>query len=197
MKIPSHESDAARVSAISAGKPRISVWLHQIALIISGSLLVAICARVSLPLPWTPVPFTLSNFGVLLVGLLLGSRAGAAALLLYLAEGSLGLPVFSAGSLGIMGPTGGFLLAYPAVAFIAGWISERGEKTFSRAILASLLAEIALFVIALSWLVAVFHVPLQRAANWGLYPFLLAEVVKIVAASAIARRWLGSTRLRS
>jgi biotin transport system substrate-specific component len=194
MKIQSHGGSA---SSISAGKPRISLWLHQIALIISGSLLVAICARVSIPLPWTPVPFTLSNFGVLLVGLLLGSRAGGAALLLYLAEGSLGLPVFSAGSLGIMGPTGGFLLAYPVVAFIAGWVSERGEKTFSRAALASVLAEIVLFAIALSWLVAVFHVPLRRAADWGLYPFLLVEVVKMAAASAIASRWLRSGRLRS
>src|ERR1700686_3026133 len=87
----------------------------QAAIVISASLFVAVCARVSVPLPFTPVPLTLSNFAVLLVGLALGSRRGFAALALYLAEGAAGLPVFSpAGSGGILqllGPTGGFLLA--------------------------------------------------------------------------------------
>src|ERR1700751_5454789 len=101
-------------------------WTRQIALPVAASLFVALCARVTVPLPFTPVPLTLQNFGVLLVGLMLGSRRGFAALALYLAEGAAGLPVFSptgpGGIAQLLGPTGGFLLAYPIVAALAGWI---------------------------------------------------------------------------
>src|SRR3984893_18327112 len=101
---------------------RILDGASQIAIVIGASLFVALCARVALPLPFTPVPLTLQNFGVLLVGLLLGSRRGFTALALYLTEGSLGLPVFNPTGLGgvaqLLGPTGGYLIAYPAVAFL-------------------------------------------------------------------------------
>src|ERR1700682_6043742 len=99
-------------------------------MVFSASLLVALCSRVTVPLPFTPVPLTLQNFGVLTVGLLLGSRRGFVTLTLYLVEGAFGLPVFSPAILGsgithLLGPTGGFLMAYPLVAFVAGWIYER------------------------------------------------------------------------
>ena len=102
-------------------------YAKQAAIVIAASLFVALCARVTVPLPFTPVPLTLQNFGVLTVALLLGSRRGFAALSLYLVEGAFGLPVFSPSVLGggiaqILGPTGGFLMAYPLVAFVAGWI---------------------------------------------------------------------------
>src|SRR5258708_39905306 len=103
-------------------------YAKQAAIVIAASLLVALCARVTVPLPFTPVPLTLQNFGVLAVGLLLGSRRGFAALALYLVEGAFGLPVFSpsislgVGVLRILGPTGGFLMASPLVAFVAGYI---------------------------------------------------------------------------
>src|ERR1700684_1504225 len=100
----------------------------QVALIIGASLFVALCARITIPLPFTPVPLTVQNFGVLLVGMLLGSRRGFAALALYLAEGAMGLPVFNptgAGGLAqLFGATGGFLLAYPFVAWVAGYVME-------------------------------------------------------------------------
>jgi biotin transport system substrate-specific component len=104
------------------------------AIVIAASLFVALCARVTVPLPFTPVPLTLQNFGVLAVGLLLGSRRGFAALALYLVEGACGLPVFSpsivlgVGIARILGPTGGFLLAYPLVAFVAGYIYEHTSR---------------------------------------------------------------------
>ncbi|PYV49200.1 MAG: biotin transporter BioY, partial [Acidobacteria bacterium] len=89
----------------------------QIAIVVSASLFVALCARIYIPLPGTPVPMTVQNFGVLLVGLALGSRRGFAALSLYLVEGAMGFPVFSPHGLGgiaqIIGPTGGYLIAYP------------------------------------------------------------------------------------
>jgi len=115
-----------------------SEGVRQVALVVGGSLLVALCARITIPLPFTPVPLTVQNFGVLLVGLLLGSRRGFAALALYLAEGAMGMPVFSpigpGGVAQLFGPTGGFLLAYPLVAGLAGYVMERGPKTFARAV---------------------------------------------------------------
>src|ERR1035438_4230069 len=112
-------------------------WLSltkQAGIVVGASAVIAVCARLVLPLPFTPVPLTLANFGVLLVGLTLGSKRGFAAAALYLAWGTLGLPVFSPGGFGgiaqLLGPTGGYLLAYPIVAFVAGWISERGAASF-------------------------------------------------------------------
>src|SRR6201984_731195 len=114
-------------------------WAEQVAIVISASLFVALCARVTIPLPFTPVPLTLQNFGVLLVGLLLGSKRGFAALALYLAAGASGMPVFNPTGAGgfaqLFGPTGGFLLAYPFVAWLAGYVMEHGRRTFGRAAL--------------------------------------------------------------
>lgn len=182
------ESVAAvvRVQAPSLALP------YQVMLVISGSLLVALAARISLPLPFTPVPLTLQNFAVLLVGLLLGRRAGFAALVLYLAEGAAGLPVFSPVGLGgiaqLLGPTGGYLMAYPVVAYLAGWIAERDRSSFAHSALAATAAEIFLFIAGVSWLTVFFHVPLVRAAQFGLYPFFFAEVMKVLLAAGIASR---------
>jgi biotin transport system substrate-specific component len=167
---------------------------RQVALVVGASLFVALCARISIPLWFTPVPLTVQNFGVLLVGLLLGSRRGFAALILYLAEGAMGMPVFSPSSVGLMGvaqifgPTGGYLLAYPFVAGLAGFIFERGTKSFARATIAGLLAEIVLFAGGVSWLYVATH-SLAKAAYWGLYWFVAAEVLKVMVAAAIATRW--------
>ena len=166
----------------------------QVAIVIGASLFVALCARVAMPLPFTPVPLTLQNFGVLLVGLTLGGRRGFAALLLYLAEGLMGMPVFSPAGPGgvaqLLGPTGGFLLAYPFVAGIAGLVFEArtGEKTFARAAIACLLAEMYLFVGGLSWLAILTH-SVGQAIRFGLYWFIFAEVIKIMCAAALASSW--------
>jgi biotin transport system substrate-specific component len=179
-------------NSILGKQARVVSGMKQVALVVGASLFVALCARVTLPLPFTPVPLTLQNFGVLLVGLTLGSRRGFAALALYLAEGMAGLPVFSPtgpGSLAqLVGPTGGFLLAYPFVAGIAGWIVETGRRTFARAAVASGLAEIALFAGGLSWLAILTH-SVSQALRWGLYWFVFAEVIKIMMASALAETW--------
>ena len=177
---------AARTQAASLALP------YQAALVIAGSLLVALAARVSAPLPFTPVPLTLQNFAVLLVGLLLGRRAGFAALVLYLAEGAAGLPVFSptgpGGIAQLLGPTGGYLMAYPLVAYLAGGIAERDRASFARSAVAATVAEIFLFAAGVSWLMIFFHAPLVRAAQFGLYPFFFAEVMKVLLAAGIASR---------
>ena len=163
----------------------------QVAVVVSASLFVAVCARVSVPLPFTPVPLTLSNFAVLLVGLALGSRRGFAALARYLAEGAAGLPVFSpagpGGVLQLLGPTGGFLLAYPLVAFVAGWLFERADRTFARAAFAGIVAEIVLFASGLTWLAVLTH-SVAKAFMFGLYWFFFAEIIKVLFAAALGTR---------
>jgi len=169
-------------------------YSKQAAIVIAASLFVALCARVSVPLPFTPVPLTLQNFGVLTVGLLLGSRRGFAALALYLVEGACGLPVFSmgAGIAYLLGPTGGFLMAYPLVAFVAGWIyeqrSEKRSRRFGWAMLSAVAAEVVLFAGGLSWLAVLTH-SLSLAIRYGLYWFVFAEVIKVLMAAAVAARW--------
>src|SRR5580693_3118719 len=182
------------MQTLSASRERVFGFevARQVALVVGGSLLVALCARITIPLPFTPVPLTVQNFGVLLVGLVLGSRRGFAALALYLAEGAMGMPVFNptgpGGIAQLLGPTGGFLLAYPLVAWIAGFIMEHGRKSFARGALAGLLGEIALFAGGLSWLAVLTH-SVARAFRWGLYWFLFAEVIKVMLAAGIAVRW--------
>ena len=168
-------------------------WAKQGAIVIAASLFVALCARVTVPLPFTPVPLTLQNFGVLTVGLLLGSRRGFAALALYLVEGACGMPVFSPGVLGggiaqILGPTGGYLMAYPLVAFVAGYIYEHSSRRFAWAALSSVAAELVLFAGGLSWLAVLTH-SVTLALKYGLYWFVFAEVIKVLMAAGVATRW--------
>jgi biotin transport system substrate-specific component len=153
--------------------------VQKAALVVGASLFVALCARISVPLPFTPVPLTMANFGVLLVGLALGSRGGFAALALYLAEGAMGMPVFSggaAGALWLTGATGGYLMAYPFAACAAGWIAERGGRSFLRFTIASLTAEIVVFAGGVGWLMLWVHGSVAEAAQFALYPFVFAEI---------------------
>ena len=181
------------IQILSTPQERALEASRQVALVVGASLVVALCARITIPLmPLTPVPLTVQNLGVLLVGLMLGSRRGFAALVLYLAEGVVGLPVFNptgpGGIAQLLGPTGGFLMVYPFVAFLAGYIFERGTKSFLRAATAGLLAEILLFAGGLTWLYIFTH-SLAKAAYFGLYWFLAAEVIKVMLAAGIAVRW--------
>ena len=166
----------------------------QIALIVGATVFVGVCARIYLPLPGTPVPLTVQNMAVLLVGLSLGSRRGFLAMALYLAEGASGLPVFSPTGLGgiaqIIGPTGGYLIAYPFVAALAGYIFERGKQTFARGLIASLAGEILLFASGISWLYVLTH-SLAQAISLGLYWFIFAEIIKVMLAAGTARTWRG------
>jgi biotin transport system substrate-specific component len=176
--------------ASSVARPQSSAISKNVALVIGASLFVALCAQVTLYLPFTPVPLSLVNFAVLVVGLTLGSKRGFAALTLYLAEGAIGLPVFAhaGGFLHLVGPTGGYLIAYPFVAFLAGYVFERGSRSFTRAVVASIGAELLLFISGVSWLMLLFHQPFATAASLGLYPFFFGEVIKIMTAAGIATR---------
>jgi biotin transport system substrate-specific component len=201
----------AKTAEVSLGNIESGPWslATQMAMVVSASLFVAVCARVSVPLPFTPVPLSLSNFGVLLVGLTLGSRRGFAALVLYLMEGASGLPVFSHPGLGgvaqLLGPSGGYLWAYPLVAFTAGWIlertdqersdKERTDKTFARAAFAGVAAEILLFASGLTWLAVLTH-SVAKAFMFGLYWFFFAEIIKVLFAAALSTRFGRGFRAR-
>jgi biotin transport system substrate-specific component len=183
---------ANAISVSGLAQERTLTWGRQAAIVIGASLFVALCARVTIPLPFTPVPLTLQNFGVLVVGLVLGGRRGFAALVLYLAEGAAGLPVFNPHGLGgvaqLLGPTGGYLMAYPLVAGLAGYVFEGGSRRFASAVFAGFLAEVMLFACGLGWL-AIYTGSIAQAYRFGLYWFLFAEIIKILLAAGAAARW--------
>ena len=162
--------------------------------VIGASAFVAACAHISLPLPFTPVPLILSNLAVLLVGLALGSTAAFSALALYLAEGAMGLPVFAPGTPGVahlMGPTGGYLFAYPVAAAVAGWLVNALQPITTRfrsALVASIAATLLIFVVGAAWLAHLAH--LNATATWTLAvaPFVPGEIVKITVAAGIYSR---------
>jgi len=185
--------EKAAIQTLSSQQTRSSAAARQVAIVVGASLFVALCARITIPLPFTPVPLTVQNFGVLLVGLLLGSKRGFAVLTLYLAEGAIGLPVFNPTGVGgiaqlLHGATGGFLLTYPFVAWVAGYVMERGRRTFARAALGGLLGEVVLFTGGLTWLAVLTH-SVTQAFRWGLYWFVFAEVIKVMMAAGIAAHW--------
>lgn len=171
----------------------------RITLAVAGTLFVAACAHVSIPLFFTPVPITLQTFAVILVGMALGPVVGFSTMALYLAEGAIGLPVFSpqgpGGITQLLGPTAGFLFAYPLAAAAAGWIVRsmpRVVSKFSRAILAGIGSSIVTFALGAGWLAHLLH--LGSATVWSLAvtPFLLGEALKITAAAGIfstLQRW--------
>jgi biotin transport system substrate-specific component len=160
---------------------------HDLALILGSTLLIALSAQIALPLPFSSVPITGQTLVVLLTGALLGSRRGSLSLLAYLAEGTLGFPVFAGGSAGLaylMGPTGGYLVGFIAAAFIAGLLAENGwNRQVRTAFFAMLLGNIALYAFGLFWL-ALF-VGSEKVLVMGLLPFIPGDVIKIIFATML------------
>ncbi len=163
---------------------------RALALALAGSLVVAVLARVQIP--YAPVPITGQTFGVLLVGALFGARLGALALGLYLLEGAMGLPVFARGG-GIaylLGPTGGYLLAFPAAAYLAGAFFERGAGRRPLVAFGSLLLSVAVvFAVGVPWLALYLGADVPRALAVGLYPFLPGELLKVALLVLVLRRF--------
>lgn len=159
---------------------------------LSATLVIALAAHVALPLPFTPVPFTLQPLAVLGVGLALGPVGGFLTLLAYLAEGACGLPVFSPTGLGglaqLAGPTGGFLLSYPFVAAVAGYLSRtlsRRLPLFAAAALAGAAAVTLLFLCGAGWLMSLAHLSARTVWIAAVAPFLPGEAIKVLAAAGI------------
>jgi len=152
-----------------------------------GALLVAVAAQVVVPLPFTPVPMTLQPLAVLVVGGLLGAAAGVSALILYIALGALGFPVFAAGGSGVLhliGPTGGYLLAFPVAAGVAGALVRPAPSSVLRVLLACAIGMVIIHVGGVAQLALLGGDP-GTAFRIGFVPFLTGDLLKVGLAAAI------------
>ena len=166
-------------------------WLLDVVLVVLFSAFVALTAQVEIPL-W-PVPLTLQTLGVLFTGAVLGSRRGALALLLYLTEGALGLPVFAGGASGVgymLGPTGGYLVGFVVAAGVVGWLAQRGwDRRLVWAAVAMVIGNVIIYVCGVAWL-AVFLGDLWGALVKGMLLFVVGDLIKIaVAALTLPGGW--------
>ncbi len=166
---------------------RTRALAYDAVLVIGGSLLVALFAQISIDLPFTPVPITGQTFAVLLVGALLGSQRGAAALTAYLVEGVAGLPFFAGGESGIVilaGPKGGYLVGFVAAAFVVGWLAERGwDRRIPTTALAMLIGNVIIYLFGVLRLGAL--IGFDKAPTLGLLPFIPGDLIKLALAAAL------------
>ena len=175
-------------------------WAYKFAAMIFIAGLTAAAAQLSVPLPFTAVPFTLQPMMVLLAGLVLGSKLALGSQLLYLFAGVIGLPVFAPspllppGAMRLIGPTGGYLMAYPVAAWVVGCLAERGlDRRYVTSFLAMLVGLLVVYGFGALWLAffaqSLVQTPplgLHAALIAGVYPFVVADLLKIVAAAGIS-----------
>ena len=156
-------------------------------LVIVFSLFIAACAQFAIHIG--PIPITGQTFAVLLTGALLGSRLGAMAVIAYLIEGAIGLPFFAAGGAGLvrfLGPTAGYLVAFPAAAFITGAFAEHGwDKRYVTAVAAMAIGSVVIFLGGWAWFAVLTNTPPVAAFKLAVLPFLLGDVIKIVLGAAV------------
>ena len=179
------------LTLVDVALPRPGV-LSNAVLVVGASLLTALAAQVTVPVPWSPVPINGQTFVVLLSGAVLGARRAFLAQALYLAEGALGLPVFAAGGAGaatFAGPTAGYLFAFPLAAALTGALAERGwDRHFGTMLVAMLVGSTVVFALGLAVLAG--FVPSDRLLAAGLYPFIPGDIVKAtLAALAFPAAW--------
>jgi biotin transport system substrate-specific component len=174
----------------------LSVWLRSAGIILAGSALVAVCARVAVPLYFTPVPLSLAPFAVLLLGLLLRPGLAAATLGAYLVEGALGLPVFAptplapGGLAHLLGPTGGYLLSYPLAAGLIAFLVRRSNRGFVPAALTAAAGSLVILFCGALWLTGITHSSAQSVFTLAVLPFLPGDALKVVAAAALSAGWV-------
>jgi biotin transport system substrate-specific component len=167
-------------------------FVHNVLLIAGATAITALAAQIAIPVPWSPVPITGQTFAVLLSGAVLGARRAFLAQALYLVEGACGLPVFAGGTAGIVklvGPTGGYLAAFPVAAFITGALAERGwDRRFGTMLAAMLLGSVTIFALGLAVLSR--YVPANGLFAAGLLPFVPGDLIKSsLAALAFPALW--------
>jgi biotin transport system substrate-specific component len=192
-------STATNSAAFTATRPAIwmqSVRLRSGGIVLAGSALVAVCARVAVPLYFTPVPLSLAPFAVLMIGLLLRPRLAMATLGAYLVEGALGLPVFaptplaSGGLAHLLGPTGGYLLSYPLAAAFIAFLVRRTSRRFLPAALSAASGSLIILFCGAIWLTAITRASAQSVFTLAVLPFLPGDALKVVAAAALASGWV-------
>lgn len=168
--------------------PRTAFWLRDVILIVLGALFVAALAQVKIPLPFTPVPLTGQTLAVLLIGATLGSTRAAAAMVLYIVLGALGLPVFAGGASGVTyltGATLGYLAGFVIAAYVIGLLAERGlERSVRTSLLPFLLGTTIIYACGVAWLAVVLG-NFSQAVAAGVFPFLVGDAIKLVAAALL------------
>ena len=189
--------DARPLTLVDHAAPR-STALTNALLVVAASLVTAGAAQLEVRLPWTPVPITGQSFAVLLSGVLLGARRAFLAQLLYLAEGAAGLPFFAGGAAGVgrlVGPTGGYLIAFPFAAAITGLLAERGwDRRPVTMFLCMLAGSSVIFALGLAYLSD--FVPKGALLASGLYPFIAGDLLKsLLAAGLFPALWKLVSRL--
>jgi len=193
----SHTSSA--VSHVPSSWLPASRALRSILAVIAGTALLAISAHIAVPLFFTPVPFTLQPLAVLLLGLLLEPGIAFATLVAYLVEGACGLPVFAPTPdvtlFHLMGPSAGFLWAYPFAVFLVSKLYRSFRPaTFTTAALSATAGAVVYFAGGASWLAVFAHQPISVALRFAVWPFLAGDALKIVLAAAIVT---GIARVRN
>jgi biotin transporter BioY len=162
-------------------------WTRTVSLVVAFSLLTALAAQIVIPIG--PVPITGSTFAVLLTGALLGSRLGAITMIVYLLEGVSGLPFFYAGTSGfahLLGQTGGYLVAFPAAAFITGAFAENGwDKRFLTAVVAMAIGSVVILLSGWAWFMVLLHTPPLAAFKVSVAPHIIGDIIKILLAAAV------------
>ena len=175
-----HATLADALWSPAAGSPAV----RAIVLAVIGSILLTLSAKIQVPF-W-PVPMTMQTFVVLVLGVAYGWRLAGATVLLYLAQGALGLPVFAAGGgpAYMAGPTGGYLVGFLLAAVTVGWLAERGwARSWTSTLAAMLIGTAIIFACGIAWLSTLIGLP--KGIDAGLKPFLLSEAVKIALATAL------------
>jgi biotin transport system substrate-specific component len=191
MTSATHASGSLFDWSLTRSRPSSAGW-PKVAAVAGAVVLTAAAAQCTLPLPFTSVPFVLTPLAVLLTGAALGPRLGASAQIVYLVLGAIGLPVFAPsltlppGLLRLAGPTGGFLMAYPAAAFAAGWLAARGwDRRYVTSALAMTAGLAVIFAGGAAWFMVASHATLASALNLAVWPFLPFDLVKVLVAAVI------------
>jgi biotin transport system substrate-specific component len=171
---------------------RVPPALRLAGIVLGGTLLAAVCAHIVAPLYFTPVPLSLQPLAVLLLGLLLSPRLAGATMAAYLAEGAMGLPVFAPGTMAagglahLFGPTGGYLLAYPAAAMLISNLWRRTGRGFGYALVAAAIGDLLILGCGALWLAAWTHASAPSALFMAVLPFLPGDALKVAAAAGMA-----------
>ena len=183
---------SASLSPAAAPSTAVQRGLRSAGIVIAGSVFVAACAHISLPLIFTPVPLTLQDFAVLVLGLLLSPPLAAATLTAYLAEGALGLPVFApsphlaSGAAHLLGPTGGYLLSYVVAAPLISTLFRRSGRGFTPALSTAAAGNLLILICGALWFAILTHASLQLALSETVLPFLPGSALKIAVAAGVA-----------
>jgi len=164
-----------------------STMLYNVVLVIAGSMLITLSAKISIPLSFSPVPVTMQTLAILLIGTLYGSKRGSLTVLAYISQGVMGIPVFAKAGSGfayLLGPTGGYLVGFVFAAYITGYFAEKGwGRSFWKTALAMTIGTSFIFILGVSWLSL--SIGLGKAVMIGLVPFVIGAITKIVIANAL------------